>query len=312
MPDQKQHGQHNLLGFATLTNNKVGMYPRWQMTNECTVSSQMSVLFTDHREYETFLWVVGNAIQDPQSSAAFVLLYGRGGNGKSTLLTMINQVLTGSCGPVDMSSVAINTAPRMPAKTIQQMMSNRILTCGDVDLRHGYINEHYLKVATGGDTVSLAPFSVRLTGTAIVGSNYLPSSNVCAGMSSEAVQRRYMVIPMDVDALTLPPFEFTVNHADHVSWLYRCLHYRLTYTRAPMITRSLLMTVYCREYIIFADYIEYVDNASLVEVLGANLLMCTLTGRDMATVSSMLGYHDRDLLVREGGLWLVKGVRALK
>jgi hypothetical protein len=53
-----------------------------------------------------------------------------------------------------------------------------------------------------------------------VGSNYLPSSNVCAGMSSEAVQRRYMVIPMDVDALTLPPFEFTIDHADHVSWLF--------------------------------------------------------------------------------------------
>ena len=188
--------QHDLKGFCVLSYSTLAYYKQWGMTDVCSVSRTLSPLFSDHKEYETLLWIIGNALLDPQPAAHFVILYGRGGNGKSTLLTMLRQILLGACLAVDMSAVAVGTSIRVPSSMIQLIMSNRISTLGDINFESGSINEHYVKVTTGGDTISLAPFNVRVTSTIIVGSNHLPSVGASQSLSSEAVQRRFKIIPM--------------------------------------------------------------------------------------------------------------------
>ena len=71
---------------------------------------------------------------------------------------------------------------------------------------------------------------------------------------------------MDVDALKLAQSDLTTEDSDHVSWIYCCLHYRLTYIRPPMSVRSLIMTVYCKEYERFMQLLEIGESLTIDNV----------------------------------------------
>ena len=84
------------------------------------------------------------------ASVHVVLLYSKGGNGKSTLLQALTGLLKGCCCPADMSSLGCKKRTMPKKELLIILCSSRVAVCEDVDLSEGYINENFLKVVTGG------------------------------------------------------------------------------------------------------------------------------------------------------------------
>jgi len=56
--------------------------------------------FDDPDEFMPYMWSIGNALVDPASPSKFVVIYGRGGNGKSTVINSTMEAFGSSMAPI--------------------------------------------------------------------------------------------------------------------------------------------------------------------------------------------------------------------
>lgn len=118
----------------------------------CTVSQYLAPLFEHPSDSECLMWIIGNALVDPQTASYFVMSYGSGGNGKSTLMRAMRALLDGCCRPVDMAVITSSEANVMPRDVVRTLAMTRVATWGniDIDIIGGMLNNHFIEVCTGG------------------------------------------------------------------------------------------------------------------------------------------------------------------
>lgn len=105
------------------------------MGSMCAITLYLSNGFEgdDIINLNTILWVVGRALSDPREHCGLLLMYGPGGNGKSTLNTVVQLAMgDSSCASMDSSFMGKPNAT-INANTIANLFEARIVSGGDMD-----------------------------------------------------------------------------------------------------------------------------------------------------------------------------------
>lgn len=244
----------------------------WEYDGPGRLERYMLPLFADHREFLTFKWIMGGIPLDPAMQSKFLLLYGDGGTGKSTILRIIRALFKGCCSTIP-NGTFTSTSSDLPLKTSQIIASNRIVTAGELDLEKKMLNLHVVKEITGHDSISVPPVTVTTRCTLTAATNYLPNPETQQEWCTSQIARRVVILPFSVNAEEIPKVQRPDTLEDVVEFLLDCVHTRLTMPDMPMSSRSILYTILGSTYNRISDIIEEVENPSMQETLDVNAML---------------------------------------
>lgn len=205
------------------------------------------VLFPDPKDLDTIRWIVGNATVDPGTASKFLLLYGPGGTGKSTIIRSIEVLLRGCCSTIKPGTLT-DTKDDINIDTAKAIASNRVLTAGEINLETNKLNLHNVKVMTGHDSISVPPIKVSTRCSIVAGCNDLPNPSIQKSWISTAIARRMVVVLMNVKTSLIPKRQMPDTVEDLQDFLLSCVHTRLTYPNMPISTTCVLYTILGDKY----------------------------------------------------------------
>lgn len=206
------------------------------------VINYLSHVVPNTNDLLSIMWSIGNSIIDPVLNPRIILLVGPGGTGKSSLLRMIQMCTEGCSGTV--RGTAITTKKSyMPNEITSLLVSCRILVGYDIDLIDGNINIPTLKGLTGGDFVHFRGSNIRSHCSLFLASNALPNIETGIELTTDAVHRRLVSIPMESSAMFLP-YQPEPSLADQkLDFMCACVHTRLLFKHMPLSVASLVMSL---------------------------------------------------------------------
>ena len=229
------------------------------------------VLFLDQVEFNTILWVIGSIAVDPSSISKFLLLYGPGGTGKSTIIRMIEDIFNGCCGTINSSTITSKSST-VSTDTARTIASNRVVTAGDINLETSQLNLHTIKEITGHDSLSIPPIKVRTRCTLIAASNNLPHPTTQPTWCSTATSRRIMVVPMNVKTSLIPNKEMPDLTEDCINVLLTSVSVYLNNKGSPpMSMRSLMWSVLGAGFAEIENSVEFDTEVDIQDIVDANI-----------------------------------------
>lgn len=280
----------------------------WTASSPGRLYKYLSPLFTDVVEFYTLMWVVGNALVDPISFSKFVFLYGPGGTGKSKVLGAIKDVMQGCCGSITPGQLVDNKAD-MNIETAKTLVSNRVVTAGDVNLTTSKLSLHIVKQMTGHDSVVIPPISVATSCSVICSSNGLPNPLEQPEWTSSAISRRMVVVLMNVKASLLPPRERPDTVEDNLDFLMNCVYMRLTEPSMPISIRCLLYSVLGSYYEQIADEIIIDPSASVQDLFDVNIWLDMELNLPLHTIGELASLVSSSCTIMYGGVNFIKDIR---
>lgn len=273
------------------------------------------VLFNDQVELKTIQWTLGLVAVDPSSVSKFLLLYGPGGTGKSTLIGLIEDVFNGCCGTIN-SSVLTSKSSNIGVDTARTIASNRVVTAGDINLETNQLNLHTVKEITGHDSVSVPPIKVRTRCSLVAASNNLPHPSTQKTWCSAAVSRRAIVIPMNVKTSLIPNIERPDATEDDIDFLLSCINLYLDYlTSPPMSMRSLMYGVLGAGYEDIAEKIYFAqddEDVDMQDIFDANTAIDIYFGLELHTVGELAFLKCPKLTIEAGSVYFINNIRLLQ
>ena len=270
------------------------------------------VLFNDQIELKTVQWVLGLVIVDPSSISKFLLLYGPGGTGKSTLIGLIEDIFNGCCGTIS-SGVLTSRNSNVTADTARTIASNRIVTAGDINLESSQLNLHTIKEITGHDSVSIPPVKVRTRCSLVAASNDLPHPRKQKTWCSEAISRRAIVAPMNVKTSLIPNVERPDSTEDNIDFLLSCVSLYLDHLGSPPISmRSLMYSILGSGYDEIKDKIAFEDESSMQDVFDANTSIDIYFGLELHTIGELAFLVCPNRVIETGSVYFIKNIRLLE
>lgn len=256
-------------------------------------------LFVDPIELTTLKWILGGIPLDPAMPSKFVILYGDGGTGKSTILETIRAIFKGCCSTIP-NGTFTSTNSDVPLKTAQIIASNRIVTSGELDLKKKPLNIHIVKELTGHDSISVPPVTVTTACTLVTATNYLPDHRVQEEWCTSQVARRTVVLPFSVNAEEIPKVQRPDELEDVIDFLLECVYTRLTVPEMPISPRSILYTILGTYFNEVSHEIEVVPEPTMQETLDVNAMLENCAGLPihglgrlaaLVTISSVVHYN---------------------
>lgn len=235
-------------------------WPRiWHRTSNYPMYQFLRPLFPYDIELKTIEWTVGHALIDPHSYSKAVILYGEGGHGKSTMLAALNIALLGCCGTIpDRSLVALTKGMTQDVASV--VVSNRIVTAGDVGSLDENTNLSVIKTLTGHDYISMPPSRARSACTLFYASNRLDDPLRNPEWVTPAIMRRVVVVPMNA---TIPEgLDDTVpqDTNSRLDFALRCVHTRLSTPYMPVSATSVLLTILGSKFETVAKYFQVLSD----------------------------------------------------
>jgi len=239
-PSYNKHSKIASLCYMPLSTRR---YPKgWSRTDDFPMYKFISPLFPNPIELRTIEWVIGNALIDPSSFGKAVILYGEGGTGKSTLLAAIKIALMGCCGSIP-DKALVGLAKGMSNDVASIVVSNRIVTAGDVGGIEDSTNLSVIKSLTGHDYISIPPLSARSSCSLFYATNRLDDPRKNKEWLSSAIMRRVVVVLMSTDALGYTENVIPQDAMSRLDFALRCVHTRLTYSHLPVSAMSIVLTL---------------------------------------------------------------------
>lgn len=270
------------------------------------------VLFNDQIELLTIQWTLGLIAVDPSSVSKFLLLYGPGGTGKSTLIGLIEDVFNGCCGTIS-SGVLTSKNSNITAETARTIASNRVITAGDINLETNNMNLHTVKEITGHDSVSVPPIKVRTRCSLVAASNNLPHPRVQPTWCSAAISRRVLVVPMNIKTSFIPNVERPDSVEDCIDFLLSSVALYLDNVGSPPISmRSLMYTILGSGYAEIQEKIEFGEDFSTQDIFDANTQIEIHFGLELHSLGELALLVCPDCVVEEGSIFFVKNIRLLE
>ena len=152
------------------------------------------------------------------------MFYGPGGTGKSTLISVIENVFKGCCATIKSS---VLTERRLDLKTQtdtdKAVASNRILTVGEMNLATSDLNIHTVKELTGHDSVFIPPVRVATNCSVIAACNNLLHPEKQSDWIMTSVTRRNVVILCNVKFRLIPKRQQPGDEEDILDFLIECV-----------------------------------------------------------------------------------------
>jgi hypothetical protein len=262
--------------------------PEWERTEGYPMYRFLKPLFVDPIDMSSIEWCIGNALVDPHSSSKAVILYGQGGRGKGTFLGALTIALMGCCGTIpDGALVSMNRG--MPVSIASTIVSNRIVTAGDVGSMDDTTNLSIIKNITGHDYIPIPPTRARSACTLFYASNRLDDPTLNIEWPTEAIMRRAVVINFTA---YIPEGIEDVTPQDPVSRLdfaLRCVHTRLMNSQMPVSSFTVITTILGSKIDDAMKFLAPIDpeEADDDEVILANNIIAGYAGVTTATVGQL-------------------------
>lgn len=271
----------------------------------------LAVLFLDQTDLLTIMWIVGNCAVDPGTMSKFLLLYGPGGTGKSTLIRAVEAVLRGCCSTIKPGTL---TDPRddISMDTARAIASNRMLTAGEINLESSKLNLHNVKVMTGHDSIAVPPINVSTRCSIVAGCNDLPDVKVQKSWTSTAIARRMVIILMNVDTSLVPKLQMPDTTEDLLDFLMYCVHIKITYSNMPITTRNILRTILASNFNEIEDKIEISDDCTEQEMFDANSQIEIYLGLSLHTIGNLASLISPDSVTIIATIKFIKNIRIIE
>ncbi|PLW36976.1 hypothetical protein PCASD_06651 [Puccinia coronata f. sp. avenae] len=189
----------------------------------------------------------GTCLLDPVRRNTFAILYGPGGNGKSTVIRTLANTLRGASAPIPEQHITSKSSG-LHSEIVEPLVSKRLLYCADVDLKNHSLNLGFVRSSTGQDKISTPMGEASVSCSVIIGSNSLPSYKEQDDWLTEAIMRRVIVLPMLVDALSIRGPELPDSEDAYITFALRCVHTRMNYEQPPLSSLAIMMTLLGSEW----------------------------------------------------------------
>lgn len=261
----------------------------WERVEKTKIEAFIEPLFENKRELETLLWVLGGILLDPMIQAKFLILFGQGGTGKSTILNLIDSMMKGCTGVIS-SGVFTGTASDVPTTALIQATSKRVAITGELDVSGKKLNLHAIKGLTGGDKVLIPPVRVGTRCTVVAAANDLPNISEEPEWYTSQIARRVIVLPFSVNATEIPYAEMPTDAIDIVDFSMKCVDMRVTNEHMPISVRGLLISLLGNSYVVIKDEIVENEEAEIQDVMDANYMIEQTLSLEHGSLGKMASY----------------------
>lgn len=308
----KENLDERVSGFCVMPCSFNKIPTSWSPGGAEKVLKYIRVLFKDQLELKTIQWVIGLIAVDPSSVSKFLLLYGPGGTGKSTLIGLLEDIFAGCCGTIS-SNVLTSRNSTITVDTARTIASNRLVTAGDIDLENNQLNLHVVKEITGHDSVSVPPVKVRTRCTLIAASNDLPHPNKQKSWCSAATARRVVLVPMNVKTSLIPNVERPDSEDDSIDFLLSSVNLYLDNMRSPpMSMRSLMFGLLGSGYFEVEEKIEFGEDMDMQDIFDANTALDIYFNLPLHTLGELAFLQCPDLATESGSVYFIDNIRLLE
>lgn len=280
----------------------------WRWPGGAAIHNHIAPLFRDPRDLITLLWHVGNCWVDPVQTPRSLMLFGPGGSGKTEVLNALITVLEGCVGVLPDGTFTSDSS-RISDRVLGQLVSSRMVTCGDVDLERRALDVATLKTVVSGDYVTLGPYRARIKCSLTIASNGIANPKETPIISSDAVVRRLAIIHMDAKASLLQQAEVPHSQEARVDFLCMCAYVRLAYHYMPISPMSTMLSVCGARFFEVRDMIEECSEPTLSDYLDILSIVQSATNISSEEVGHKVSLVSRDAVVEIGGRLFLRGLR---
>jgi hypothetical protein len=252
----------------------------------------------DEDSLESIMWVIGNGLLDPVAEPRIVYLYGVGGEGKSTFVHMVANVLAGSIRPLDGQYLSSNHS--ISHEDLAKIAQTRFVTCSDTTLNNdGKLNPQFLKIITGGDKVDSAIGEVTSVSTVFVTSNkmWYPYAEILQRWFT----RRMLVIMIkkNIDKSGGPPPD-DFPEEEKLNFIMRCIHNRLVNQYMPVSAKNAIVTMLGLRSGVSTRAIELGEASNFEESYNATVTLALSAGLEYRDMISLLDAISPNLIISVG------------
>ncbi|KAL4864626.1 hypothetical protein BDV12DRAFT_200955 [Aspergillus spectabilis] len=280
----------------------------WKWPGGAAIYNFIVPLFRDPRDFTTFMWHIGNAVVDPIQTPRCMILAGPGGSGKSTSIKAIVTALEGCVGVLP-NGTFTSSSPKVTETVLKQLVSSRMVTCGDVDLESREMDVHALRTVVSGDYITLGAFRTRIRSSLTLATNGYIDPTTDDVFTSDAVLRRIVTVYMDATASKLDLQEIPHFQEARGDFVCACVHVRLTHTYIPVTPRTVLLTIAGAKYADLERMVEECSEPTLSDYIGVLSAVQATTGIPSDDVGHKASLISRDAVIEIGKRKFLKGLR---
>lgn len=267
----------------------------WKPTYQNELYRYIARLFVDNPiGLETVKWIVGRTLLDPTSFNKVLCLWGEGMKGKSKLIQALMVTLKGCIASIPEEAL-VSMSTGIPHEIKEMVVSNRLVTAGDVDTHFKKTNLAFMKSLTGQDHVSMPPTSVRSRCSLVYSTNTLDSPRNNREWSTIQIARRFNIVHMNTTVPGGVAEEVPQDYMSRADMACHCIYTVLTNPEMPMSIQDLVLTLVQSEIFDAVDYISYVDPslADDDETMAANAILAAFMGVKAEQVGRLAAVRTR-------------------
>lgn len=288
--------------------------PQWDLSHSTPACDFISQFLMDKCDLKTIMWCVGNSLLDPSDASKALIFSGPGGRGKSNIMNCIKDTLVGASSAITPDMLYnTNKSDGKMEKLVDNMISFRIVSAGDVDSGRRGLDYSVIKNLTGHEYMSTSTGQAKTACTLMYSCNKLEDPSTNHIWRSEALMRRAVVVWMDK---VLPEVKSLAPQTDEerLSFMYRCVHTRLIHKDMPISPLNVLFTLLgCRAKDALAYFRE--DDPDRISPHQA-LVATTLVGVKMEAgadahphaVGELARAISRSSVKTVQGMYVIKGI----
>lgn len=282
---------------------------KWVRTDSFPLYKFLSPLFTDAQDMKTVEWIIGNALIDPHAFSKAVVLYGEGGRGKGTFLGALTIALMGCCGTIP-DGALVSASRSMPVEIASTVVSNRMITAGDVGSVKDTTNFAMIKTITGHDFIPVPPTRARSACTLFYACNRLDDPTIDTEWATEAMMRRVVVINMT--AYFPEGIEASVpqDPTSRLDFALRCVHTKLSYQNMPVSPYTVVTTVLGSKIEEASQYLAPIgdDEADEDEIIAASNIVAGYASIPTYKVGQLAYKISHDAVCTIRSVMYIKGI----
>lgn len=285
-------GRASSFSLCPIESGLIPMMITWKKTD--TIEGFLRNVFSEV-DLRALMWNLGNALVDPVNDPRIIYLYGAGGEGKTTTIGIIYDVLRGAVG--SFSRDYLGGQSQMTEEDKLAAMSNRLMVFGDAQIKDSKINEPFWKLVTGKDVITVQGTTGSMRTVCIFAGN-----NLWYGNSSKHHKwfvRRTFVYKLGSPSPNSQPPPESFSDVERMNFISRCLYLRLT-RKSPIVSLpSVFLTIFGYRVAVATRGIEFKADATELECL---------SGTQSVVIASMIKYEKLIELVRSVSSSLVGSI----
>ncbi|CAH0514475.1 unnamed protein product [Peronospora belbahrii] len=260
----------------------LGTVPKKMPNISMSSAEEVLSVTMDRRSIDVIMWCIGNSLQDPVMTPRLLFFYGIGGEGKTITMSTITSNLPGVVGTLTRDYVG-RSVDKIDEADMEKMMENRFVSYGDVSIGYkGYINDSFLKIMSGNDSVSTKTMTGKLQCAGLFAMNAPWKAYKSVMMPWFA--RRAICLTIDKPSKGAKPPQESFSEEEILTFIHRCLLVRSYHKYVPIDAAILLRTLFGADLYQYCRGVTIDENASYMMNLVATYSISNCCGLDIKSL----------------------------